>query len=98
MRFSPAMAAGVTDQLWEVSDLVAMLERWETEQDSEPIFDVDMHKIDGKPFVRVSFPDGKEETIYGFNTRGDAIRWIRCEAVVWLWQRREQAKLKEAAN
>ena len=46
------------------------------------------HKIDGKPFVRVTFPDGKEETVYGFNTRADAIRWIRCEAVVWLYERR----------
>ncbi len=42
-----------------------------------------MHAIDGKPFVRVTFPDGKEETIYGFNTRANAIKWIRCEAVVW---------------
>ena len=25
-RMSPAMAAGVTDRLWEVSDLVALLE------------------------------------------------------------------------
>jgi len=24
-----AMAAGVTDKLWEVSDIVAMLEQWE---------------------------------------------------------------------
>jgi hypothetical protein len=92
------MAAGVTDQLWEVSDLVVMLEQWEAEQGTEPLFDVDTHKIDGKPFVRVTFPDGKEETIYGFNTRADAVRWIRCDAVVWLWQRREQTKLKEAAN
>lgn len=26
LRMSPAMAAGVTDRLWEVSDLVALLE------------------------------------------------------------------------
>jgi IS1 family transposase len=89
LKVSPAMAAGVTDRLWEVSDLVVMLEQWEAEQGSEPLFDVDMHKIDGKPFVRVTFPDGKEETVYGFNTRADAIRWIRREAVVWLWQRRK---------
>jgi hypothetical protein len=29
LRVTPAMAAGVTDQLWEVSDIVAMLEQWE---------------------------------------------------------------------
>jgi hypothetical protein len=26
---TPAMAAGVTDKLWEISDVVAMLETWE---------------------------------------------------------------------
>ena len=31
LRTSPAMAAGVTDRLWEVSDLVALLEVEETE-------------------------------------------------------------------
>jgi hypothetical protein len=27
---TPAMAAGVTDKLWEISDVVAMLEKCET--------------------------------------------------------------------
>jgi hypothetical protein len=29
LRETPAMAAGVTDKLWEMDDLVAMLEQWE---------------------------------------------------------------------
>jgi hypothetical protein len=29
LRVTPAMAAGVTDKLWEVSDIVAILEEWE---------------------------------------------------------------------
>lgn len=29
LRVTPAMAAGVTDKLWEISDVVAMLEQWE---------------------------------------------------------------------
>jgi len=29
LRTTPAMAAGVTDKLWEISDVVAMLEKWE---------------------------------------------------------------------
>ena len=97
MKVSPAMAAGVTDKLWEISDLVKVLEDWEAQQDSEPFFDVDIHAIDGKPFVRVTFPNGKEETIYGFSTRVDAIKWIRCEAVAWLYERRTIEK-KKAAN
>jgi len=31
LRMSPAMAAGVTDRLWEVSDLVALWESYERE-------------------------------------------------------------------
>jgi len=29
LRITPAMAAGVTDKLWEIIDVVAMLEKWE---------------------------------------------------------------------
>lgn len=32
LRVTPAMAAGVTDKLWEISDVVAMLEKWEATQ------------------------------------------------------------------
>jgi IS1 family transposase len=92
LRVTPAMAAGVCDRVWDISDIVRVLEAWETQKENEPIFDVEAHKIDGKPFVRVTFPNGETEAIYGFNTRADAIRWIRCEAVVWLWQRRELEK------
>jgi hypothetical protein len=75
-----------------------MLEQWEAEQGTEPFFDVDMHRIDGKPFVRVTFPDGKEDTIYGFATRAEAIRWVRCEAVVWLYERKSKQALASRHN
>jgi hypothetical protein len=29
LKTTPAMAAGVTDRLWEVGDIVAVLEAWE---------------------------------------------------------------------
>ena len=29
LHVTPAMAAGVTDKLWEIRDVVAMLEKWE---------------------------------------------------------------------
>lgn len=34
-RVTPAMAAGVTNRLWELSDLVAVLEAWEDVQEAE---------------------------------------------------------------
>jgi hypothetical protein len=32
LRCSPAMAAGVTKQLWELTDMVKVLEQWEAQQ------------------------------------------------------------------
>jgi hypothetical protein len=42
--------------------------------------------------VGVTFQNGKQETIYGFKSELDAAKWIRCEAVVWLYQRRNEIK------
>jgi hypothetical protein len=30
LKITPAMAAGVTERLWEVADMVNVLEAWET--------------------------------------------------------------------
>ena len=32
LKITPAMAAGVTDKLWEMSDMVKVLEDWEDVQ------------------------------------------------------------------
>ena len=32
LKITPAMAAGVTPKLWEMSDMVKVLQDWETEQ------------------------------------------------------------------
>jgi hypothetical protein len=32
LRCSPAMAAGVTKKLWEIADMVTVLEEWEMRQ------------------------------------------------------------------
>jgi hypothetical protein len=34
-RLTPAMAAGVTDRLWEVADIVRVLEDWERERETK---------------------------------------------------------------
>lgn len=76
------MAAGVTDRLWDVSDIVQVLEDWEAQRVAEPSFEAEANRIGGGYFVRVMLPTGEREAIYGFATKADAIRWIRCEAVV----------------
>jgi IS1 family transposase len=36
-RMTPAMAAGVTDRLWEMSDIVGVVEKWEQRQDYDRV-------------------------------------------------------------
>jgi len=94
LKITPAMAAGVTDRLWEISDIVKLLENYETQEKEEPVFDVIPYGVGPGYFVRVSFPTGMIEVIEKFETREDAINWIRCEAVVWLYDRRTLEKKK----
>ncbi len=89
LKITPAMAAGITDRLWEISDIVKLLEDYETQEKVEPVFNVHQSQIGDGYLVRALFPNGNSEDIRGFATREDAINWIRCEAVVWLYERRK---------
>jgi IS1 family transposase len=89
LRVSPAMAAGVTTRLWEMSDVVAMLEEWEAERARvKPIFEVREAAIGGSSYVQVTMPDGTSDQIYGFDSRDAASEWIEIERRGWLRQRR----------
>lgn len=66
-----------------------VLEGWKVQRVTEPSFEIEADLIGEGYFVRVTFPTGETEAIYGFATRTDVITWIRCEAVVWLWERRK---------
>ena len=94
LKITPAMAAGVTDCVWDVSDIVDMLEAWERERRKDkPIIEIDRWRIGGGYYVRVTMPDGRVERIEGFEIEADAAKWIRNESVVWLHsiRRRELA-------
>lgn len=92
LKASPAMAAGVTGRLWEMSDIVDVIDAWEAKQkrDNAPIFEVIGWKIGGGWYVRATLPGQEPERIEGFATESAAIRWIRQESKVWLHNRRLQ--------
>jgi IS1 family transposase len=81
LRTTPAMAASVTDRLWEIGDIVAIIEAWEAEQATAGItYDIGENKIGGGFFVKV-FPRYKQpmEPVYGFKSRVEAEVWIEAD-------------------
>lgn len=89
LKVSPAMAAGVTDRLWEMLDVVDMLDAFEAKNKraAKPVFEVEQWKIGDGYYVRATLLDGTVERIEGFKTEGEAGRWIRNESLVWLHER-----------
>jgi IS1 family transposase len=94
LKVTPAMAAGVTDKLWEMDDLVAMLEQWEA-ANQQPEYNFAVRKYDiGKGYsVSVLRRGGEIDSIYGFETEHDALGWIREKSAIWL---REQKQITKA--
>jgi hypothetical protein len=89
LRVNPAMVANVTTRLWEMTDIVAMLEEWEAERARvKPIFEVREAAIGGSTYVQVTMPDGTSDQIYGFDSREAAAEWIELERRTWLQTRR----------
>jgi IS1 family transposase len=87
LKVTPAMAAGVTDRLWEVGDIVDVLDAWEAKEkrDARPIFEVCKQMIGGGYFVRATLPNEAPVQIFmNFTTEDEAARWIKNESQVWL--------------
>jgi IS1 family transposase len=92
LKVTPAMAAGVTDKLWEISDVVQVLEDFEAQRKAEPSFEIERERIGQGYFVRATLTNRSTDTVYGFATEADAAKWIRNESVVWLYERRTLKK------
>jgi hypothetical protein len=90
LKMSPAMAAGVTDKLWEVGDIVRVLEDFESQRKAEPVFEIERERVGKDYFVRAVLPNGTTDTVHGFTTEAIAAKWIRNESVVWLFERRQK--------
>jgi hypothetical protein len=89
---TPAITAGVTDRLWEMVDVVDMLDAFEAKRKraAKPIFEAEQWAIGGGFYVRATLEDGTVERIEGFATEGEAGRWIKNESVAWLSEKRRR--------
>lgn len=75
------MAAGVTDRLWEIGDIVAVIEAWEAGQAIAGItYEIGENRIGGGFYVKV-LPRYSEpmEPVYGFKTRDEAGAWVEAD-------------------
>jgi hypothetical protein len=74
---TPAVAAGVTDKLWEIGDIVGVIEAWEAEQAiAGTTYEVGENRIGDGYFVRTLPRYGEPETEFGFATEADAVAYI----------------------
>lgn len=91
LKVTPAMAAGVTEKLWEMDDLVAMLEQWEL-ANQRPQYNFVVRKYDiGKGYsVSVLWRGGEVDTIYGFDTEHAALEWIREKSAAWIIEQKKE--------
>jgi IS1 family transposase len=89
LKVTPAMAAGVTDKLWEMDDLVAMLEQWELSNfKPEYQFVIRQYAIGKGHSVSVMWRGGEVDTIFGFEKEADALQWIKEKSQAWLIEHR----------
>jgi hypothetical protein len=70
LKVTPAMAAGVTGKLWEMSDL----EAWEAEHaKTGTVYEIAKHDIGGGYHVRrIPRFDGESKTVFGFGDEAAA--------------------------
>jgi IS1 family transposase len=89
LKVTPAMAAGVSDKLWEVSDIVEMLEQWELANSGPDYqFVVRQYMIGKGHSVSVMWRGGEVDTIYGFESESEALLWIKEKSQGWLLEQK----------
>ena len=78
-------AAGVTEKLWEIDDIVGLVEHWElANYKPEYQFVVRQCAIGKGHSIGVLWPGGEVETIFGFEKEADALQWIKEKSQGWL--------------
>lgn len=85
LKVTPAMAAGVMDKLWEMDDVVELVEQWEAVNNSSAIhFVVRRWAIGGGYYVSVLKRGVEVDSISGFASEQEALDWIKNKSAAWL--------------
>ena len=80
LRVTPAMAAGVTDRLWDMTDIMKVLEDWEAEvATAGTIYSVQKDRIGEGFHVRIQARYGVVPSVFGFKTVAEAEAFIETE-------------------
>lgn len=80
LRVTPAMAAGVTDRLWDMNDVVQVLEDWEADMATAgTTYDIEPDRIAEGFHVRIHSRYGKPRDQFGFETVAEAQAFIGTE-------------------
>ncbi len=96
LKITPAMAAGVTDKLWEMSDLIAMVEAWEADRAATGVeYQVKRERIGDGYLVRKLVRYGEPQTVFGFVSPGAAEDWIEADRAT---RRPGRRRLTEKSN
>lgn len=96
LKMTPAMAAGVTDKLWEVSDVVAMLDAWEADRRAAGVeYQIERERIGEGYLVRKLVRYAEPETVFGFASPSAAEDWIVADRAT---RRPGRRRLSEKSN
>lgn len=96
LKVTPAMAAGVTDKLWEVSDVIAMIDAWEADRRATGVqYEIERERIGEGYLVRKHVRYEGHETKFGFSAPEEAEAWIEADRAT---RRPGRRKLSEKSN
>lgn len=90
LKMTPAMAAGVSDKLWEMNDVVELVEQWEAANASSVVqFVVRRWAIGGGYYVSVIQRGAEIDSISGFDKEYEAVEWVKAKSAAWLLTNRK---------
>ena len=77
-----------SDKLWEVEDIVGLVEQWElANYKPEYQFVVRQYAVGKGHSVSVIWRGGEVDSIFGFETEHAALEWIREKSQAWVLEK-----------